>query len=113
VPGIVSKCYLKAWCDPSTPKGHESDIWLILRDGSKKVKRTPHKSLTKNDVYTVTSKDGSSDLRVETTLSQLEGKFVKVQKKISERKSIDLHGLAYLAHFMATMHSRTDPFAKA
>jgi hypothetical protein len=109
---IVSKCYLKAWCDPSTPPGHEPFVWLISRDGAKKARRAPHKSLTKSDAYTITFKDGSSDLRVETTLSQLEAKFVKVQRRISERKPIDLHERAYLAAFMATMYSRTDPFAE-
>src|ERR1017187_3338756 len=49
---IVSKCYLKAWCDPSTPKGQEPYIWLISRDGSEKTRRAPHKSLTKTNAYT-------------------------------------------------------------
>jgi hypothetical protein len=109
---IVSKCYLKAWCDPSTPKAHEPYVWLISRDGASKVKRAPHKSLTKTDAYTLTFNDGKKDLRVETTLSQLEGKFVRVQQKIVEHKSLDPYDRAYLAAFMATMHSRTDPMAE-
>jgi hypothetical protein len=100
----VSKCYLKAWCDPSTPAGHEPFVWLISRDGSKKVKRAPRKSLTKSDAYTITFKDGRTDFRVETTLSQLEGKFVKVQKKLTEQKPLDSYDRAYLAAFIATMH---------
>jgi hypothetical protein len=109
---IVSKCYLKAWCDPSTPKGHEPYVWLISRDGTKKVRRAPHKSLTKTDAYTITFNDGKSDLRVETTLSQLEARFVRVQQKIVEHKILDAYDRAYLAAFMATMHSRTDPAAE-
>ena len=49
---------------------------------------------------------------METTLSQLEGKFVRVQEKIKEEKTLDKWEKAYLAAFMATMHSRTDPFAE-
>jgi hypothetical protein len=109
---IVSKCYLKAWCDPSTPKGQDPYIWLISRDASRKVKRAPHKSLTKTGAYTITLNDGKSDLRVETTLSQLEAKFVRVQQKIVELKTLDPYDRAYLAAFMATMHSRTDPVAE-
>ena len=108
---VVSKCYLKAWCDPATPKGQEPYIWLISKDGSKKTKRAPHKSLTKADAYTIKFNNGTSDLHVETTLSQLESKFVRVQQNISARHTLDAWDRAYLAAFMATMHSRTDPFA--
>ena len=109
---IVSKCYLKAWCDPGTRKGHEPYIWLISRDGSTKIKRAPHKSLTRSDAYTVVFNDGKQDLRVETTLSQLEGRFVRVREKIVGGKRLDDFDRAYLAAFMATMHSRTDPIEK-
>jgi hypothetical protein len=108
---IVSKCYLKAWCDPSTPKGQEPYIWLISRDGSEKTRRAPHKSLTKTNAYTVTFNNGENDLRVETTLSQLEAKFVRIRQKISGKHGLDQQDRAYLAAFMATMHSRTDPVA--
>ncbi len=108
---IVSKCYLKAWCDPNTPKGHDPFIWLISRDGTSKVKRSPEKSLRKSDIYTLKLNDGTTDLRIETTLSQLETKFVHLQRKLRERKSIDRHDRAYLIAFIATMYSRTDPFA--
>ncbi len=87
-------------------------LWLISRDGTKKSKRAPHKSLTKTDAYTVTFNDGEQDLRVEATLSQLEGKFVRVQQKIVEKKSLDKWDKAYLAAFMATMYCRTNPFAE-
>jgi len=109
---IVSKCYLKAWCDPNTPRNHEPFIWLISRDGSKKERRAPQNCLTKTDAYTVTFGDGKIDLRVESTLSQLERQFVDVQEKLSASQPIDAHDRAYLAAFMATMHSRTDPFAE-
>lgn len=35
--------------------------------------------------------DGKNDLRVETTLSQLESKFVRVQQEIVEHKSLDAY----------------------
>ena len=50
---------------------------------------------------------------METTLGQLEGKFVRVRDKIVSGKRIDGYDRAYLAAFMATMHSRTNPVAES
>ncbi len=110
---VVPKCYLKAWCDTSTPPGHEPFIWLISRDGSSPLKRAPHKSLTRSNVYTIKFDDGKSDLRVEIRLSRLENDFMKVQRKVSERKPLDSRERAHLAAFMATMRSRTDAYDRA
>ena len=110
---IVPKCYLKAWCDPKTPKAHEPYIWLISKDGTEKTKKSPQKSLKGADAYMIRFPDGKTDQIVETTLSQLEGHFVRLLRKIVELKKLDGFDRAHLAMFMMAMHSRTDSAAAA
>jgi len=57
--------------------------------------------------------DGKTDQIVETTLSQLEGHFVNVRRKIVDLKKLDGFDRAYLALFMMAMHARTDSMTAA
>lgn len=104
---LIPNCYLKAWCDPVTPPGHTLSIWRISMDGATKKRKSPDKSFTSTDRYTVTLPSGERSLVREDTLSALEGKFVPVLSRIRRRESLNVMDRAHLCMFTAAMHSRT------
>jgi len=104
---VIPNCYLKAWCDPQTPAGQTPYIWRISRDGSTKRKKSPEKSFTANDRYTVKLPTGERNLVVEDTLAGLENAFVAVRKKIENREELTAEDRATLCLFTAAMQSRT------
>ena len=65
---VIPNCYLKSWCDPRTPAGQSPYIWRITRDGSKKKNKSPEKSFTASDRYTLKMPNGDRHLVIETTL---------------------------------------------
>lgn len=104
---VIPNCYLKAWCDPVTPPGHTPSIWRISKDGSTKKRKSPEKSFTSTDRYTVTLPSGERSLVLEDTLSALEGQFVSVLSRIRRRERLNAVDRAHLCMFAAAMHSRT------
>jgi hypothetical protein len=105
---LIPNCYLKAWCDPSTPPGQCPYIWHISKDGSDSYKRAPEKSFTSNDRYTITLPNGARDLILENTLGDLESKFVRVRDRIRRREKLTDIDRAQLCLFTAAMQSRTN-----
>src|SRR5271154_1666862 len=103
----IPKCYLKAWCDPRTPPGQEPYIWRISRDGSEKKKKSPEKSFTATDRYTIKLPSGERNLVVENTLSGIENDFVSVLARIRRGEKLNLLDRARLCLFVAAMHTRT------
>lgn len=104
---VIPACYLKAWCDPTTPAGQTPYIWRISKDGSTKKKKSPDKSFTETDRYTIRLPNGDRDLTVEHTLAGLENQFVQVLKRIRRREKLSVWDKARLCMFTAAMHSRT------
>jgi Protein of unknown function (DUF4238) len=109
---VIPNCYLKAWCDPRTPKGHSPYIWRISKDGKRKQKRSPEKSFRANDRYTITLADGSRDLALEDSLSSIEDDFAKVLTRVCRRETLEERDRACLCFFAAVMTSRTLAFGE-
>ena len=106
---LVSNCYLKPWCDPRTPEGQEPCIWLHSVDGEQSRRKSPGKSFTETDRYTITLRSGERDLRVEDTLADVESKFVIVREKLEAGRKISAGDRFLLCAFVAAMCSRTKP----
>jgi len=104
---IIPNCYLKAWCDPVTPPGHSPSIWRISKDGFTKKRKSPEKSFTSTDRYTITLPNCERSLALEDTLSVLEGQFTAVLKRVRRREPLTAVDRARLCLFAAAMHSRT------
>jgi hypothetical protein len=104
---VIPNCYLKAWCDPRTPTGQSPYIWRISSDGSKKKKKSPEKSFTANDRYTIKMPDGGRNLAVENTLGGIENDFVRALTRIRRRENLNAVDRARLCLFTAAMHTRS------
>jgi hypothetical protein len=104
---LIPNCYLKAWCDPRTPENQTPYIWRIARDGGSKKNKSPEKSFTATDRYTIKLPNGDKDLTVENTLAGLENAFVSVREKIEKRQELADEERATLCLFAAAMQSRT------
>jgi hypothetical protein len=104
---VIPNCYLKAWCDPCTPLGQEPYIWRISKDGTTRKNKSPQKSFTATDRYTVTLPDGQRSLVLENTLAGLENEFVQVRQRIMSREELNTQDKVTLCLFAAALHSRT------
>src|SRR5260370_7377827 len=109
---IIPKCYLQTWCDPNTPAGQLPFIWRISKDGSSKQKRSPKKSFTATDMYTIRLPNGDRNLVVEDTLAKVEVDFVDVLPKVRKRQKLDDVDRARLCVFAAALHTRTASMGK-
>jgi hypothetical protein len=111
---IIPKCYLKAWCDPNRPQHYVPCIWLISKDGQTKTPKPPLKSFREPHIYTIKLQSGNEDFSVETTLQQLEGRYVRIiERFISKRSRINPQDRAILIAFIAAMYGRTSNFGDA
>ena len=104
----IPKCYLKAWCDPNTPKKYTPYIWSFEKNLKEGKNKAPDNIFHETDLYTIWDEDGNRDLAIEHGFSGLEKQFSSIRrKKLSLKKSLirDEHFLVCM--FMATMHLRT------
>jgi hypothetical protein len=106
---LVPNCYLKAWCDPATPDGQEPFIWVHPAEGGEPKRKSPRKSFTETDRYTIESPSGDRNLRVEDTLADIETKFVGIRERLEGAQQISVEDHYLLCAFVATMSSRTKP----
>ncbi len=104
---LIPKCYLKAWCDPRTPPGQHPYIWRISRDGTEKKNKSPEKSFTATDRYTIKMPGGGRNLIIENTLSGVENDFVSVLSRIRRQERLNLQDRVRLCLFVAAMQART------
>jgi hypothetical protein len=109
---LVPNCYLKAWCDPTTPVGQEPYIWLHPVNSREGKRRSPKKSFTETDPYTIESTSGRRNLRVEDTLADIETKFVIIREHLERAEQISTNDHFLLCAFVAAMCSRTKPAGK-
>ena len=104
---IIPNCYLTAWCDPNIPSGQSAFIWRVPKDGGESFRRSPEKSFTSTDRYTIQLPNGECDLTLEDTLADLESKFVRIRDRIKRRDKLTDTDRANLCLFTAAMHGRT------
>lgn len=105
---IIPQCYLKQFVDPNTPKGYEPYVWIFERGRKKGEKRAPKNILAETDFYTLKTKLGGKDYRIEKSLSQLESEYAIVfDKKIKNKIPLDDYERLILCAFVATMLQRT------
>lgn len=108
---FVPACYLKAWLDPEAPIGPTATpyLWLFDIDGSNARKKSPEKTFTETDMYTVRLPDGSRDLTLEHGLSELEGHFTRVRTTLLDQKqqSLDEADWQWICMFVAAAQART------
>lgn len=104
---ILPECYLKAWCDPRTPAGHEPYIWLISKSGDAKRKRAPKKSFTQTDKYTITVPSGERSNVIESSLSVIEDRFAQIRRRIVRTETLCDDDWSWLRIFAATLYLRT------
>jgi uncharacterized protein DUF4238 len=106
---LVPNCYLKAWCDPATPTGQEPWIWLHAASGGEPKRRSPRKSFTETDPFTIESSLGHRNLRIEDTLADIEAKFVRIREQLEKTQRLCPEDHFMLCAFVAAMCSRTKP----
>lgn len=104
----MPKGYLKAWCDPSTPKQYTPYVWIFNKGGNTVKKRAPRNLFHENNFYTIKRADGKRDLTLEHGLSELEDQFCALRdKKLKFRQSITPEEHIILCAFIAAMCART------
>ncbi len=105
---IVSQAFLKAWVDPKTPKGQESYVWLISRDGKNKERKAPKNILHETDFYTVVDEEGERNVELEKRLSRIESDFINIRdNKLLNNQPLSDSEYARLAEFVASSYART------
>ncbi|WP_225934728.1 MULTISPECIES: DUF4238 domain-containing protein [unclassified Cupriavidus] len=101
-------CYLKAWCDPACPAGHEPYVWIFDKDGSNPRRRAPSNTFTETDLYTIEKADGTRDLRLEQGLSELETHFTRIRNsRFKFRRDLSPEEHVYICVFLAAAQFRT------
>lgn len=103
----IPESYLKAWCDPDTPKGYEPYIWIVSKDGRLIKPKATSNVFHQTDLYTIMI-DGERDLTIETSLAQLEGEFVALRRdKLEKHHQLSLNDRLVICAFTAAIYSRT------
>jgi hypothetical protein len=108
----VPEFYLKAWCDPNTPEGYEPYVWVALKDGSDIKPRAPSNIFHETDLYTITA-DGTRNLSIEKSLSQIEGDFSEIRRnKLEKGLNLNIQDKVIICAFAAAMYARTPASGK-
>jgi len=103
----IPRSYLAAWIEPVTPTGQTSAIYLISKDEKTIRRKSPEKSFTQTDRYTVHLRDGTRDLTVEHALGDLESDFQGVLRAVRQGEKLTLLQKAKLSAFTAAMMGRS------
>src|SRR5712664_614736 len=78
----ITRAYLRAFCDPTTPAGHTPSLWLTdLREGTVK-RRAPKNVAVKVDYYSVRRDDGKLDDSAERLLSLIESSAIPIIERV-------------------------------
>ncbi|MFA6562308.1 MAG: DUF4238 domain-containing protein [Verrucomicrobiia bacterium] len=107
---FVPASYLKAWCDPSAPKGPKQEpyVWVFDKDGGNPRRKSPENIFHETDIYTIAMPDGERDLVLEHGLQQLETEFVRIRENtVSRRQPLNDAQRLWLCAFVAAAHERT------
>jgi hypothetical protein len=105
---FVPESYLKAWCDPTTPPGHEPYVWVHPLDRSSPRRKAPANLFYEQDFYTIIAPGGFRDLRLEHGLAELESRFASERRKtLAPRASLVPDTVFVVLAFTAAMQLRT------
>ena len=102
----IPQVYLRGWLEPYTPAGQTAAIHIIAKESKEVRRKSPTKSFTSNDRYTVHLKDGERNLVVENYLGRIESDFQGVLHAVRNRQSLTASHRAKLAVFTAAMMGR-------
>ena len=104
---FVTEAYLRAWCDPKTPKGYEPYLWVVSKKDRLAKKKSPKKVFRKADFYTIIDSEGNRNVDLEKALQKIESSFMTVRRdKIRHHKPLDGREIGVVAAFIATMFAR-------
>jgi hypothetical protein len=104
----VPQSYLFPWCDPDSPVGQESYVWIFDRDRRTGAKRAPKNIFWERHMYSDLSKPAPDRFRLERGLSKLERGFSELrERKLRGRKRLSAGDKGILVAFTAVMHGRT------
>jgi hypothetical protein len=103
----VPRSYLSSWIEPVTPPGQTSAIRLISKADRSVRRKSPAKTFTETDRYTVFLKDGARDLTVENYLGGIESDFQGVLRALRNNQRLTIDQRAKLAAFTAAMLGRS------
>lgn len=107
----IPKSYLKPWCDPNCPKNQTPYIWIYNKEGTSFKKKSPGKSFTENNFYTIVDDEGNRILKLENGLGGLENLFTNIRRtKIDKNKNLSKEDKLIVCGFTAAMKSRTKAF---
>jgi hypothetical protein len=107
----IPRSYLSSWLEPYTPPGQTGAIHLINKADRSIRRKSPEKTFTETDRYTVHMKDGSRDLTVEKRLSTIESDFQGVLQAVRANHILARSHRVKLATFTAAMLGRSKPQA--
>ncbi len=103
----IPNSYLAAWLEPITPAEQTPAIFRISKVTKEVHRRSPAKSFTETDRYTVHLQDGTRDLTVEHTLGSIENDFQGVLDTIRHKRPLTPLQRAKICTFTAAMMGRT------
>lgn len=110
---FVPQCYTKAWVDPASVRKSnvEPYVWVFDKDGSNPRRKSPANLFTETDIYTLTSKDGHRDLRLEHGFQELEDKFTRIRNmRFKHMRPPNPEELQWLLMFVGAAYTRTVAF---
>lgn len=102
----IPRVYLRSWLEPYTPAGQMAAIHILAKESKEVRRKSPTKSFTSNDRYTVHLKDGERNLDVENYLGRIESDFQGVLQAVRNRQNLSTSHRAKLAVFTAAMMGR-------
>lgn len=102
----IPRVYLGSWLEPHTPAGQTAAIHIVNKESKEVRRKSPMKSFTSNDRYTVHLRDGERNLDVENFLGRIETDFNRVVQAVRRRQNLATMQMAKLAVFTAAMMGR-------
>jgi Protein of unknown function (DUF4238) len=102
----IPRVYLSSWQEAYTPPGQKAAIHIVAKETKEVRRKSPTKSFTSNDRYTVHLKDGERNLDVENYLGRIESDFYGVLQAVRNRQNLSVFRRAKLAVFTAAMMGR-------
>jgi hypothetical protein len=103
----VNQSYLAAWIDPDTPPEQEGYVWLFPKTGGKGRRKAPKNVFYETDMYTIKLASGKRDVRIEKSLSLIEGMFAPLRERVAKREELTDEDRAVLCVFTAAMYFRS------
>jgi len=100
----IPQCYTKAWTDPGAkmPMVH-----LYTAEGFYLYCKHPKHIFAERDLYTLKTKGGERDVKVELALQKLEDQYARIRRRLDRSDPATPRDRAALAYFVAAMRNRS------